>query len=66
METTAPCQGIFEGNWHGVMDPEFHGKMVGQGKGGCKGMMFRINFFPVTPGNMFILQSDGVLHISNP
>jgi hypothetical protein len=62
MALTHPCTGTMTGEWHGVMDPDFAGSMVGQGKDGCKGITMKADFRPVTPGNNFVLNSFGRLH----
>lgn len=62
MTLTYPCTGTTTGQWHGVMDPDFAGSMVGQGKDGCKGLTVKADFWPVTPGNSFVLHVVGTLH----
>jgi hypothetical protein len=64
MELTAPCEGTFEGNWHGILDPAFKGTMVGQGIAGCKGMTMKADFAPVSDNN-YVQNFYGTLHYSN-
>lgn len=57
-----PCAGRFEGNWHGVMTPDFSGTMVGQGKDGCTGIIVKADFQPVNSGNNFVQAATGTFH----
>ena len=65
MVVTNPCIGGFEGNWHGVLDPDFNGTLLGQGTDGCRGITLKADFWPVTPGNIFVQHAVGTLHSSN-
>jgi hypothetical protein len=66
MGLTTPCEGTFEGNWHGTLvGPVFSGTLVGQGTEGCSGMTIKGDFTDEADPINNVVISTGTIHDSN-